>query len=136
MAKLTIRADLCTGCLNCQTVCALLHAGRLDRSASAIRVELEIFSGLNSITFCRQCEKPECLKACPVNAIFKDQSSGAWKINCDICVKCGSCVAACPFGAMFSSGAEKLPFKCDLCGGKPACAEACVFSAITFKENH
>lgn len=135
MTRLKVRASLCTGCLNCQTVCALLRGGRQDRSASAIRVELELFSGLNSITFCRQCEKPECLKACPVNAIFKDKNSGAWKINYSLCVKCGSCVAACPFGAMFSREAERFPFKCDLCGGQPACAEACAFNAITLEDH-
>lgn len=129
MAGLTINADLCTGCLNCQTVCSLIQVGRHDKSASAVRVNLELFSGLNTITFCRQCEDPSCRNACPVNAVYRDQSTNAWKINYDFCIECGSCVQACPFGAMFRQNSK--PFKCELCDGEPACAEACTFNAIT-----
>ena len=129
MVKLVVNSDLCTGCLNCQTVCALVHGGRQDRSASSIRVELEMFTGLNTITYCRQCEDPECRNACPVGAIHRDQRTGAWKINYDTCIECGKCITACSYGAMFLK--EDSPLKCDLCGGKPACAEACKFNAVT-----
>jgi iron only hydrogenase large subunit-like protein len=40
-----------------------------------------------------------CEKACPVNAIGKDES-GDVKINFDKCIFCGRCVGACPFGAV------------------------------------
>ncbi len=133
MARFTVRSDLCTGCMNCQTVCSLLRSGKHDRSASAIRVNLELFSGKHSHIYCRQCESPECRKACPVNAIYKDLYSGAWKINYDLCTRCGICVEACPFGAMFWHA--ETPLKCDLCGGAPACAEACRFNVITSVED-
>lgn len=121
--------------MNCQTVCALRNAGLHDRSASAIRVNLQLFSGKHTHIYCRQCENPECRKACPVDAVYMNTDTGAWKINSEICVMCGSCVAACPFGAMFNRNTDGLPFKCDLCDGKPACEEACVFNAITFKKD-
>lgn len=120
--------------MNCQTVCSLLQSGKHDRSASAIRVNLELFSGKHTHIFCRQCENPECRKACLVNAIYKDLHTGAWKINYDLCTRCGACVEACPFGAMFWYNPEEIPFKCDLCGGAPACVEACRFSAIILEE--
>ncbi|MCK5840656.1 MAG: 4Fe-4S dicluster domain-containing protein [Candidatus Sabulitectum sp.] len=132
MVELTVKSDLCTGCMNCQTVCALVHLGIHDRSASAIRINLELFSGINSVTYCRQCEYPMCRAACPTEAIFKDKHTGAWIINYDLCIMCGNCISACPYGAMFLRG--KAPLKCDLCAGKPACAEACAFNAITVGE--
>lgn len=98
--KFTIMSDLCTGCMNCMAVCSLLQCGEQDRSASLIRVNLELFSGKHTHIFCRQCESPECRRACPAGAINKDLRSGAWVINYD------------------------------LCGGKPAYLEACTFNAI------
>jgi Fe-S-cluster-containing hydrogenase component 2 len=133
MQKLTAKPELCTGCLNCQTVCALLRSGRQDKSAAAIRVNLHLFSGNNTLVFCRQCEKPDCLKACPVSAIERNPGSGAWNINENICLKCGKCVSACSYGAMLPGSPGTIPVKCDLCGGSPSCVEACVFNALTFE---
>ncbi|MCK5115117.1 MAG: 4Fe-4S dicluster domain-containing protein [Candidatus Aegiribacteria sp.] len=133
MTKFNIKSDLCTGCMNCVTVCSLTNSGSQDRSASLIRVDLELFSGKHSHIYCRQCENPECRRACPEGAINKDLQSGAWTINYDLCTKCGRCVDACPFGAMFWYACA--PIKCELCGGKPACCEACRFNAITPEED-
>ncbi|OPX32125.1 MAG: hypothetical protein B1H09_01230 [Gemmatimonadaceae bacterium 4484_173] len=129
MMQLVVRADLCTGCMNCQTVCSLHH-----RSVSAIQVNLEVFSGLNTVTWCRQCEDPECLAVCPTDAIHRNKHTGAWEIDHDTCISCGNCVSACPYSAMFQTEPGTIPFKCDLCGGTPLCAEACAFGAITLEE--
>lgn len=135
MAGLIVKEHLCTGCLNCETVCSLHHTGIHHKHSSAIRIDLELFSGLHSVTFCRQCTHPECLRSCPVDAIFLDEDTGAWKIDSDTCIRCGNCISACPFGAMFQQGSGEIPLKCDLCNGKVLCAEACKFNAITFKED-
>jgi len=73
------------------------------------------------------------MSACPSGAITHDGSSGAWIVDRDSCILCGSCVEACPYGAMgWLEG--RGPVKCDLCGGDPVCAEACRFGAIRFVE--
>lgn len=130
MTSFTVRSGVCTGCMNCQTVCSILHGGKVDISASAIRVELELFTGAHSHIYCRQCARPECAGACPAEAIVMDSTSGAWVLLEDRCTGCGLCVEACPFGAIFPRGSGLPPLKCHLCGGNPACAEACAFGAI------
>lgn len=130
MTSFIVRSDLCTGCMNCQTVCSLLHGGKMDVSASAIRVELELFTGAHSHLYCRQCADPECAGACPAGAIVREPSSGAWVVLEDRCTGCGLCVEACTREAMFPRGPGAVPLKCDLCGGNPSCVEACAFEAI------
>jgi Fe-S-cluster-containing hydrogenase component 2 len=128
MAGIIVRSDVCTGCMNCVEVCSLRKSNKQDRTASVIRVNLELFSGKHSHIYCRQCEKPECSKACSSLAIVRDRQSGAWKIDYALCIRCGSCVAACPFKAMIWY--DHGPLKCDLCDSEPACIEACRFNAI------
>ncbi len=130
MGKLVIDSTLCTGCLNCQTVCALVKSKAHTKSASAIRVNLEIFSGKHSHIYCRQCVDAECERVCPVGAIARDLTTGALLIDSKICIQCKLCVDACPFTAMFWDSEASMPFKCDLCGGNPACVEACNFGVF------
>jgi len=134
MPKLAINPVPCTGCLNCQVVCAQARAGDQDRRASAIAVELDVFTGCHGHTVCRQCEVPGCADACPRGAIGFDGETGAWIIDREVCVRCGSCVGACPWGAMGWWDDEHGPVKCDLCGGSPRCVRACHFSVIKFLE--
>lgn len=51
-----------------------------------------------------------------------------WKINNNICVKCGGCVSVCPFAALELK--ENILFNeklCTLCG---ICEKACPIDAI------
>ncbi len=134
MRKLAVNPVPCTGCLNCQVVCAQARAGDQDRRASAIAVELDIFGGCHVHTVCRQCEEPQCVDACPQQAIGYDGKTGAWTIDREICVRCGSCVKACPFHAVQWWDDDHGPVKCDLCGGSPRCVQACHFDVIRFLE--
>lgn len=131
MIKLRVNSSLCTGCMNCEAVCSLFRSGRQDPSASAIRVELELFSGRHGHIWCRQCENAPCEAECPTNAITRNSTTGALEIDRSICIHCGSCAKACTFHAIFHSQREECPVKCDLCKGDPQCARACTFNAIT-----
>jgi Fe-S-cluster-containing dehydrogenase component len=88
--------------------------------------------GYSVPSICFQCPKPDCLKACPEEAIFKNDR-GIVVIDAQKCDGCGDCVDACPYGMIeqYSSGKA---YKCDLCGGNPACVAECHFEALFFKE--
>ncbi len=144
MSRLSLMIDMerCIGCKSCEAACKAEHGlgpgenrnrvvwlGDLDRPA------------LDFLTLsCQHCERPACLRACPVapKAIFKDADTGVVRINEDRCTGCGECVIACPYGAMGYDATDHHAVKCDLChdrravGRKPACATVCPGEAITF----
>ena len=108
---------------------------------------------------CMQCENPECVRACPTNATWKDPD-GIVVIDYNWCIGCRYCITACPYGARYFNWAEpKIPAdevnpkthylgnrprmhgvveKCTFCihrtrqGRYPACVEACPVGARKF----
>ena len=108
---------------------------------------------------CQQCEKPPCVKACPVRATFRDPN-GVVVIDYNWCIGCRMCQLACPYGARrFNWGEPNIPpeemnpkthyfgnrprmrgvmEKCTFClqrtreGRNPACLEACPVGARKF----
>lgn len=110
---------------------------------------------------CQQCEKPPCVKVCPVQATWKEKD-GIVVVDYNWCIGCRYCMAACPYGARhFNWAKPKLPAKemnpnthylgnrprptgvvekCTFCiqrtreqpGRYPACAEACPVGARKF----
>jgi len=91
---LLIDETLCIGCDNCERACADVHDGlsRLDREAG------RTFAHLHVPTSCRHCERPECMKDCPPNAIRRG-ADGEVTIN-DSCIGCGNCQRNCPYGVI------------------------------------
>ena len=108
---------------------------------------------------CQQCDEPECVRACPTTATWKEPD-GIIVIDYDWCIGCRYCMAACPYGARHFNWAEpEVPAdevntethylgnrprshgvveKCTWCiqrtrnGRYPACVEACPVGARKF----
>ena len=108
---------------------------------------------------CMQCENPPCVKACPIEATWKEPD-GITVVDYDWCIGCRYCMAACPYWARhFNWNTPTLPAKeinprthylgnrprekgvvekCTFCiqrtrkGRNPACLEACPTGARVF----
>ena len=127
---LSVEAKVCAGCRRCEIICSLKHEGAIDLERSRIRVNSDLFKGSFILAACRQCSDAPCYYACPVNAIYIDESLGIVLVDQEKCTGCRACVEACPYHAFgFDSGLMKA-FKCDFCQGDPECVRWCPVNAL------
>ena len=110
---------------------------------------------------CQQCERPPCVKVCPVRATWQEKD-GIVVVDYNWCIGCRYCEAACPYHARrFNFGNPSIPSeelnpdmgylsnrprymgvmeKCTFClhrtrvGRYPACMEVCPTGARKFGE--
>ena len=108
---------------------------------------------------CMQCEKPPCVKVCPVRTTYREPD-GVVVVDYNWCIGCRMCIGACPYWARrFNWGEPDLPKeamnprthylgnrprmkgvveKCTFCiqrsrhGRYPACVEVCPVGARKF----
>ena len=126
----------CTGCKVCELICSFHHHNFFSTSFSRIHIFNDLFFGHNKANYCLQCTIPQCLIACPINAIDIDKKTGAKIIDKEKCDACGKCAKACPYnkeGFVLRVSPNKLSYiKCDLCDGCPQCVEWCAPKALTY----
>ena len=144
MGRLALMIDLerCIGCKSCEVACKQEHGlGPGEYRNKVLWLGDATAPGLDFLTLtCQHCDRPACLRACPVNpkAITKDPETGVVRVDENRCTGCGECVIACPYGAMGYDGSGHHAVKCDLCGDRrgagktTACASVCPGYAITF----
>jgi len=135
---LTISNEKCTGCRICENFCSFHHEEAIWPARSRITVAAQSNDGPFTLIVCHQGQDPclpesgdvPCAAACPVDAITRNEDTGAWVINIEECIGCGACAEACPFEAIIFDETLDVPLKCDLCGGEPECVEMCPGGAL------
>lgn len=155
-----IDTSLCTGCKACSVACKAWNELPAEKTQLIEGFQSQVDFTPTTWTYvrfienyennkmnlwmlklqCFHCADPACMKACPVQAIYKTES-GYTLIDHDKCIGCGYCVANCPWGVPKTDSKLKKTFKCTGCidrvenGLKPACAHTCQPGAIQFGEH-
>lgn len=79
----------------------LCKAEAFDRSIIGNRT-LKSVRELASFYFtCRRCDDAPCINVCPADALEKDEN-GIVTRSLTLCIRCKSCVTACPFGTIMN----------------------------------
>ena len=125
----------CTGCRMCELVCSFTHNKIFNPSLSRIRVTTDESELIDFPVTCRHCADPTCQSVCPTQAISRNNRQEVNQINEELCVGCGECASACPFGAIYIPMGEKVPISCDLCGGEPQCVKYCPREVLIYTSN-
>jgi len=129
---LIITPSRCTACRTCELACSFKHAGKDGLGIARIRAFM-FGEGKNQILTCFQCDEAACVKVCPVEALSRNESTGAIVVDENRCIGCGLCSLACPFGHIEHDSRKGIAVKCDLCGGEPACAAFCPTRTLEYK---
>jgi Fe-S-cluster-containing dehydrogenase component/CRP-like cAMP-binding protein len=164
-SMLVIDDEACVRCGHCASSCADAHddgVSRLVRRGEKVVVRDAEDGAERALVIpgsCQHCKHPACMLDCPTGAIGRQVSgsAGAWSmtggdprgdvfVREDLCVGCGRCVTACPWGSVqmaprAAPAKKSLPLvasadvavKCDMCrdlGHGPACVSSCPVDAI------
>lgn len=135
----------CTGCNSCTVSCAQWH-DIPPGSVKWMRVyqwERGAFPDINLHILpvnCFHCENPVCIKACPNNALYKEEQYGAVLVDSSKCAGLRKCWLVCPYGApqYASDKPGEVMSKCNMCidrlkeGLKPICVLSCSMRALEF----
>ncbi|MEY8461018.1 DMSO/selenate family reductase complex B subunit [Eggerthellaceae bacterium 24-137] len=87
---------------------------------------------------CNHCASPACVANCPTGAMTKRDEDGIVYVDESVCIGCGTCANACPYGAPKVNIERGVTSKCNFCmdyldmGGRPACVDACLMRCLDF----
>ena len=144
-------ATRCTGCKTCEFACldykdltpefALrkvyeIAGGTTDRDENGCFASTCFSYSVSEA--CNHCNNPACVSECPTGAMHKDEETGLVSVDTEVCIGCGTCATACPYGVPKVDPEKAFSVKCDGCaerlaaGEKPVCVLACPARALDF----
>ncbi len=128
MARMKFLCDTkrCIECNGCVTACKNENDDALEWGIQRRRVVTlnDGEPGENSISVaCMHCTDAPCMAVCPADC-FEHTEDGIVLHNKDLCIGCGYCLFACPFGApqfpkQTAFGERGKMDKCTFCAGGP-----------------
>lgn len=135
MKKIKVVANKCTGCHLCELACSFKHFGVFNPEYARIKISSDEATASHKHTKCMQCKNAPCIDVCPVNALYKDEETGATMVIHEKCIGCEACVEACPFNAIkwIVADEDGQINVCNLCGGDPECVKVCYDKAIRYE---
>lgn len=132
----------CIGCKACQVACkdrfSIFQIG--PRPRRVLSFETGRFPSAMSYHLsigCNHCEHPACVRSCPAGAMMK-RTDGVVVWDEGLCISCGTCAKACPYGAPQYVPDEGRIYKCDSCltlrsdNKNPVCVDSCALRALSF----
>jgi Fe-S-cluster-containing dehydrogenase component len=93
---------------------------------------------------CLHCDQAACVTVCPTGASYKRVEDGIVLVDENLCIGCGLCAWACPYGARELDADQGVMKKCTLCidriynenlpeaDRRPACVASCPTGARHF----
>jgi anaerobic carbon-monoxide dehydrogenase iron sulfur subunit len=127
MKILAVKQELCTGCGECERICAMTFFKVPERDKSAIRVDQRSAGGYQ-VAFCNQCG--ECIAVCPTDALYRIKN-GIVRLRAKDCVGCLACIGFCPDLVMYPVADDLVPIKCIACA---KCVDVCPTGALYMTE--
>ncbi len=126
MARVKFLCDVerCIDCNGCVVACKEGNQVPVGINRRRVVTINEGRPGEKSISVaCMHCADAPCIAVCPVDAIYQ-RDDGIVLVNKKVCIGCGYCFMACPFGApQFPGdrvfGARGAMDKCTFCAGGP-----------------
>lgn len=145
MAKqygMVIDTTRCMGCQTCVVACKVsndvpgeLYWGHVESlDGDAVYRPTGTFPKVKMNfrpTLCNHCANPACAEKCPTGAMAKREDNGAVVVDTEVCIGCGTCVEACPYGVPQIDEEANTSSKCTMCfdrldaGHLPWCVQCC-----------
>src|SRR3954451_11756147 len=122
--KFLCDADRCIDCNACVTACKNENEVPWGINRRRVVTINDGKPGERSVSMaCMHCSDAPCAAVCPVSCIFPTPD-GVVLHSKDICIGCGYCFYACPFGApqypqVGNFGSRGKMDKCTFCAGGP-----------------
>ena len=114
----------CVGCLACSVACKALNEvpigefwNRVVRVGPNPEYEgadyPDVYMYFLPVT-CQHCANPECVTVCPTGASTKEED-GTIQVDHELCIGCGACLDACPYGVRYLNADTNVAEKCTMC---------------------